>query len=71
MERKCYHAPAGGSTISTIPDELYEAAKVDGATPWQALWGITLLESWNVGVRLRSFTTGQFQTNGTGTSSAS
>ncbi|TBH21169.1 ABC transporter permease subunit [Thermus thermamylovorans] len=28
--------------LSTIPDELYEAARVDGASPWQALKGITL-----------------------------
>ena len=25
-----------------IPEELYDAAKVDGATPWQRWWRITL-----------------------------
>jgi multiple sugar transport system permease protein len=28
--------------LTTIPDELYEAAKVDGATAWQRFWRITL-----------------------------
>jgi arabinogalactan oligomer / maltooligosaccharide transport system permease protein len=28
--------------LSTIPDELYEAARIDGASPFQALWAITL-----------------------------
>lgn len=28
--------------LATIPDELYEAGKVDGASPWQALRHITL-----------------------------
>jgi multiple sugar transport system permease protein len=27
---------------SSIPDELHEAAKVDGASPWRAYWSITL-----------------------------
>lgn len=28
--------------LQSIPDELYEAALVDGATPWQRFWNITL-----------------------------
>ena len=28
--------------IQSIPEELYDAAKVDGATPWQSFWSITL-----------------------------
>lgn len=27
--------------MQTIPDEIYEAARVDGATSWRILWGIT------------------------------
>lgn len=29
------------AALQTIPDELYEAAKVDGATPWQRFWAVT------------------------------
>jgi multiple sugar transport system permease protein len=28
--------------LQSIPQELYEAAKADGATPWQSFWSITL-----------------------------
>jgi multiple sugar transport system permease protein len=28
--------------LQVIPDDVYEAAKVDGATPWQRFWRITL-----------------------------
>ena len=28
--------------IQSIPQELYDAAKVDGATPWQSFWSVTL-----------------------------
>ena len=28
--------------LQSIPQELYEAARVDGATPWQGFWTITL-----------------------------
>lgn len=28
--------------LKSIPEEFYEAAKVDGATAWQRFWGITL-----------------------------
>jgi multiple sugar transport system permease protein len=28
--------------LSTVPDELYEAARVDGATAWQRFWRITV-----------------------------
>jgi multiple sugar transport system permease protein len=28
--------------LKAIPQELYEAASIDGASPWQAFWGITL-----------------------------
>jgi multiple sugar transport system permease protein len=27
--------------LQTIPEEVYEAAKVDGANPWQTFWRIT------------------------------
>ena len=27
--------------LSAIPRELYEAAKMDGANPWQSFWGVT------------------------------
>lgn len=52
-----YMMTATLGALSTIPDELYEAARVDGATPWQALWGITLplLEKPMVPILLSSF----------------
>jgi ABC-type sugar transport system permease subunit len=28
--------------LQSIPSEVYEAASVDGASPWQKFWGITL-----------------------------
>ena len=28
--------------LQSIPDEVYEAARIDGATPWQTLWRVTL-----------------------------
>lgn len=28
--------------LQSIPQELYDSAKVDGATPWQAFWSVTL-----------------------------
>lgn len=28
--------------LQNVPNELYEAAKIDGANPWQQFWGITL-----------------------------
>jgi ABC-type sugar transport system permease subunit len=28
--------------LQSIPQELYEAARADGATPWQSFWSITL-----------------------------
>lgn len=30
------------AALQTIPDDLYEASHVDGATEWQSFWGITL-----------------------------
>jgi multiple sugar transport system permease protein len=30
------------AALQTIPDEIYEAARVDGATAWQRFWHITL-----------------------------
>jgi len=30
------------AALKSIPDELYEAAKVDGASAWQRLWFVTL-----------------------------
>lgn len=52
-----YMMTATLGALSTIPDELYEAARVDGATPWQALWGITLplLEKPMMPILLSSF----------------
>jgi ABC-type sugar transport system permease subunit len=29
------------AALQTIPDELYDAAKVDGASPWQRFWAVT------------------------------
>ncbi len=37
-----YMMTATLGALSTIPDELYEAARVDGASPWQAFRRITL-----------------------------
>jgi arabinogalactan oligomer/maltooligosaccharide transport system permease protein len=37
-----YMMTATLGALSTIPDELYEAARVDGASPWQAFLNITL-----------------------------
>jgi multiple sugar transport system permease protein len=34
--------------LQTIPPELYEAAKVDGASAWQRFAHITLPQTWNV-----------------------
>jgi multiple sugar transport system permease protein len=28
--------------LASIPEELYEAARVDGAGPWQRFWHVTL-----------------------------
>jgi multiple sugar transport system permease protein len=28
--------------LQSIPQELYESARVDGASPWQTFWSITL-----------------------------
>ncbi len=28
--------------LQSIPQELYDSAKVDGATPWQSFWSVTL-----------------------------
>lgn len=28
--------------LQGVPEELYEAARVDGANPWQTFWGITI-----------------------------
>ncbi|MDM5199332.1 sugar ABC transporter permease [Fictibacillus enclensis] len=30
------------NALNEVPDELYEAGSVDGATPWQKFWSITL-----------------------------
>jgi ABC-type sugar transport system permease subunit len=29
------------AALQTIPDELYDAAEVDGASPWQRFWAVT------------------------------
>lgn len=36
--------------LQEIPRELYEAASVDGATPWQQFWGITLPQLRNTSI---------------------
>lgn len=43
--------------LSAIPRELYEAAKIDGATPMQTFWGVTapLLRTAMVPISLTSF----------------
>lgn len=30
------------AALESLPQDIYEAAKIDGSTPWQALWHITL-----------------------------
>jgi arabinogalactan oligomer / maltooligosaccharide transport system permease protein len=43
--------------LSAIPRDIYEAAKIDGATPWQAFWGVTapLLRTALVPITLTGF----------------
>ena len=43
--------------LSAIPRELYEAAKMDGANPWQGFWGVTapLLRTALVPITLTGF----------------
>ena len=43
--------------LSAIPRELYEAARIDGASPWAAFWGVTapLLRNALVPITLTSF----------------
>ena len=43
--------------LSAIPSELYEAAKIDGATAWQSFWGVTapLLRTALVPITLTGF----------------
>lgn len=43
--------------LSAIPRELYEAARIDGANPWSAFWGVTapLLRNALVPITLTSF----------------
>jgi arabinogalactan oligomer/maltooligosaccharide transport system permease protein len=43
--------------LSAIPRELYEAARIDGASPWAAFWGVTapLLRTALVPITLTSF----------------
>ena len=28
--------------LNSIPDDLFEAARIDGANPWQILWNVTI-----------------------------
>lgn len=48
------------SALSAIPDELYEAANIDGASPWQSFWSVTtpLLRNALVPIALTSFAVG-------------
>lgn len=43
--------------LSAIPDEIYEAARIDGASPWQGFWNVTgpLLRSALIPIALSSF----------------
>jgi arabinogalactan oligomer/maltooligosaccharide transport system permease protein len=43
--------------LSAIPSDIYEAARIDGATPWQAFWGVTapLLRTALVPITLTGF----------------
>ena len=34
--------------LKAIPKELYEAARIDGATPWQEFWHVTVPQMRNV-----------------------
>lgn len=48
------------SALSAIPDELYEAARIDGASAWQSFWSVTspLLRNALVPIALTSFAVG-------------
>lgn len=35
------------AAMQGIPQELYEAADLDGATPWQQFWAVTLPQIWS------------------------
>lgn len=43
--------------LSAIPGDIYEAAKIDGATPWETFWGVTapLLRTALVPITLTGF----------------
>ncbi|WP_324651537.1 sugar ABC transporter permease [Georgenia sp. H159] len=46
--------------LQTVPGELYEAAAIDGATPWRQFWSITMPMIWgfftiNVVLALKNF----------------
>lgn len=43
--------------LSAIPDEIYEAARIDGANPWQGFWNVTgpLLRTAMVPIALSGF----------------
>ncbi len=43
--------------LSAIPSDLYEAARIDGASPWQSFWGVTapLLRTALVPITLTGF----------------
>src|SRR5690606_38860120 len=43
--------------LSAIPDELYEAARIDGANAWQGFWSVTgpLLRSALIPITLTGF----------------
>ncbi|GAA3509256.1 sugar ABC transporter permease [Georgenia daeguensis] len=46
--------------LQTVPAELYEAASIDGATPWRQFWSITMPMIWsfftiNVVLSLKNF----------------
>jgi len=52
-----YMMTATLGALAAIPDDVYEAARVDGANAWQSFWGVTgpLLRNALVPVTLSSF----------------
>ena len=42
MEDDALHGAAAARGLTLVPDELHEAARVDGATAWQRFWRITV-----------------------------
>ena len=45
------------AALQTIPQELYDAARVDGAGPWRCFWYVTLPSIRTIGLALVVLTT--------------